>query len=148
HVELVDAMTRLHLWSDDRETDGKDGADWIVLGLSRSLAVEFIDRRAKWAAGQSDPGITGLLAEGWAIIYRHNTANTTDEAKAFFEEILRRDPNNFLALIGMGAADAAAVSNMYVKDREPTLARAESFLNRAITLNPKVSGAFYWLGVA
>lgn len=147
HVELVDAVTRLHLWSDDRETEGKDGADFIARGLARSLVVEFVDRQARWAAGQSDPGISGLLARGWAIIQRHNTANTTNDARVFFEEVLRRDPDNVPALTGMGAVDAAAVANLYVKDREPYLTRAESFLNRAITLNPKSAGSFYWLGV-
>ncbi|HTR87231.1 MAG TPA: BTAD domain-containing putative transcriptional regulator [Reyranella sp.] len=150
NVELIDTRNRLQFWGnrwDEPWADRAGARVRIARELVRDLALQSIAHEAQWAAGQKDPGVAGLLAEGWAAVQRHNTASTVGDAVAFFQEALRRDPDNVVALTGIGAANAAAVTNFYVSEPEPYLTNAEAALNRAITLDPNLAGTFYWLGV-
>ena len=75
-----------------------------------------------------DPQIGELLAKGWAIILRHNVTATTVAAEDYFSEVLRRDPDNLSATIGLGAHYVISVSNLYVRDTERYLSRADELL--------------------
>jgi len=150
-VALIDGESRLQVWSDRVErvwSDRSADEDDIARGLARALVVKTVSAEG-WRASrqQGDPGISGLLAQGWAAINRHNATSTTSDATASFEEVLRRDPGNVTALIGLAAQNVAAVSNFYVAEQEPYLTRAEEYLNQALTRNPDSPGALYWLGV-
>ncbi|MFI4999504.1 MAG: BTAD domain-containing putative transcriptional regulator [Reyranellales bacterium] len=147
---LIDGESRLQVWSDRSEhpwPDNLAAQDEIARGLARALYMHLVAADSRRAARQGDPGVDDLLAQGWAAIHRHNPTNTTGEAKARFAEVLRRDPDNVTALIGLGAANVTAVADLNVPEQEPYLTRAEELLNRAIARNPESAGAFYWLGV-
>jgi DNA-binding SARP family transcriptional activator/TolB-like protein len=144
-VALIDSESRLQVWSDrvehawsDRSADGDD----IARGLARALMMKTVSAEG-WRASrqQGDPGVSGLLAQGWAAMHRHNATSTTSDATASFEEVLRRDPDNVVALIGLAAQNVAAVSNLYVVEQEPYLTHAEGYLNQALTKGPCTGSA-------
>ena len=147
---LSSSHTRAQVASERWEESWNDrdaAMERIARELERSLNVDAVDAEAAWASRQRDPGVRGLLAQGWAAILRHNAVNTTGEAEAFFQQVLAREPHNVRALVGVGASNAAAVANLYVATEEPYLTRAETALEEAITLAPRSAGAFYWLGI-
>lgn len=150
-VALIDSESRLQVWSDRVErawSDRSADEDDVARGLARALVMKSVSAEG-WRASrqQGDPGVSGLLAQGWAAINRHNATSTTGDATVAFEEVLRRDPGNVTALVGLAAQNVAAVSNFYVVEQEPYLTRAEDYLSQALTRNPDSSGALYWLGV-
>jgi adenylate cyclase len=151
NLALIDGSSRVRVWSSRFEyprADWSSARSEITADLARSLSTQVVATEGRRTARQGDPGVEGLLAQGWAAVQRHNAASTTGEAEANFEEVLRRDPDNLAALIGLGAQYVAAVSNLYVAQREPYLSRGEEMLSRAIAQHPEAAAAHYWLGVA
>jgi tetratricopeptide (TPR) repeat protein len=64
--------------------------------------------------------------------------NKDAKAEAELAKVLKADPFNFHALEGMGA----------LKLRQENFAAAVTYLTKAIQQNEKVSGAYYYLGLA
>jgi TolB-like protein/DNA-binding SARP family transcriptional activator len=150
-VGLIDSATRLQIWSDQWErawADRVSAEDEIARNLAWTLQGRAVGAEARRVPAQGELGVDDLLARGWAAIYRHSMASTTGDAKAWFEEVLRRDPDNLTAMTGLAAADVAAVTNFYVAEREPALTNAEELLRRVIVRSPGSAGAIYWLGLA
>jgi len=152
NVELVDAATRVQAWTTRIERNKSElpaAADEIAWGITRQLHVGVTmaeDRRSPDERSR-DPQIGELLAKGWAIILRHNVTATTVAAEDYFSEVLRRDPDNLSATIGLGAHYVISVSNLYVRDTERYLSRADELLAKAIDRNPHSSQAYYFLGI-
>jgi DNA-binding SARP family transcriptional activator/TolB-like protein/Flp pilus assembly protein TadD len=156
-VALIDSYSRLQVWSDRSEhawADRFSAQDEVPRGLARALDVQAVGAESRRTAHElGEPGVEGLLARGWDAIYRNTmayrstAASTTGEAKDYFEEALRRDPDSLTALIGLAAANVVSIAGLSAAEREASLARAEDLLRRVIARNQESVGAFYWLGL-
>ena len=150
-VALIDSSSRLRVWSDRWQcawADRISAQDEIPRRLARVLDVQAVGAESRRAAQEpGEPRVDGLLARGWDAIYRNVAASTPGEARAYFEEALRRDPDNLTAQIGVAAVDIVSIFGLATAEREASLARAEGLLRRVIAKNPEMGGAFYWLGL-
>lgn len=152
NIALVDAKTRLQVWADriERETAERFAVqDAIARSLARELHVSVLtaeDRRRPPTAG-GDATVNDLLAKGWAAMLRISALGTTSGADGYFEEVLRRDPENVSALIGLGGYHVTLVAMFFAADPAPHLARAEPLLRRAVEKAPSGVMGHYFLGV-
>lgn len=153
-VALTDAKSRLQLWT-QRFERGRAASfavqDDIARGIARHLHLEIIGE-ANRAAPPSPPRpgageIQSLLARGWGAMLQIAAAGTSSGADRYFEEVLKRDPDNVSALIGLGGYHATVVAMFLVAEAEPHLAKAETLLKRAIEKSPDSSMAHYFQGV-
>jgi len=152
NVALVDASSRLQVWSDRFErnpSDLPDVQDEITRGLARRLQVNVVlaeDRRGVPRPDSPEPEVGNLVTKGWAAVIRMTSGDRTTGADHYFAEALKHDPDNFSALAGLGAYHVQAVVMFLVPEPEQHIARAEQLLNRAIEHNPQSVIAYYYLG--
>ena len=153
-VALTDAKTRLQVWT-QRFERGKAASfavqDEIARGIARHLHLEIIGEADRSAPpGAPKPGaaeIRALLARGWGAMLQIAAAGTSSGADRYFEAVLKRDPENVSALIGLGGYHATVVAMFLVSEPEPHLAKAEALLKRAVEKSPSSSMAHYFQGV-
>jgi TolB-like protein/DNA-binding SARP family transcriptional activator/Tfp pilus assembly protein PilF len=150
-VALIDAETRLQVWSDRFERKQAERfavQDEIARGLARRLQVKMMLDRADRREGEGvDPAIDALLARGWAIFFRSGTTASVEGGDTAFQNVLTRDPGNVSALIGLAAIHLAKVANLQVEKAEPALALAKDLLERAVEKNPNNAAGHYFLGL-
>lgn len=151
-VALIDPKTRLQVWSERFERDNAERhttQDDIVRSIVRHLHLNVFEsemaRRGPPRAG--DPAIDELLAKGWNGIFRIFELGTTSGADGYFDEVLRRQPNNGSAMLGLAGYRIATVAMFAVPDREPHLTQGGELLERVIKANPRASLAHYYLGM-
>ncbi len=154
NIALIDTKSRLQVWSERFERDDVDRPGMqneIARALARQLHVSVlsVEDERRLPDRSRDPAVEDLLAKGWGAILRAgNAPMTTSGANTHFEEVLKRNPDNVSALIGLGAYHAAAAADFLVAEPERHLVQAEEALNKAIALQPDRSLAYYFLGVA
>jgi TolB-like protein/DNA-binding winged helix-turn-helix (wHTH) protein/tetratricopeptide (TPR) repeat protein len=175
-VQLLDARTDRHLWAESYERDLVD-----VVGLERQVALAI----AHEISGRLSPGQQTKLATGRPVNlkaydaylrgrsrFAERTPESEADARGYFEEALREDPNFALADSGLAdyystswflnanyhlakqyarraialdpdlAEGHASLGIAEVYDRE--FADAEKELRRALALNPNYSMAHHW----
>jgi hypothetical protein len=101
NVELVDASTRVQAWTDRFErykSEFPAAADEIAWAITRQLHIETVMAEARRLPSDRSnaPTVGELLANGWAIIYRHTVTGTTAGAEDCFRQVLQRDPETCL----------------------------------------------------
>ena len=154
-VALTDAKTRLQVWTQRFERGKAESfamQDEIARGIARHLHIEMIDEagRAVRPGAAPKPGaaeIQGLLARGWGAMLQLASAGTSSGADRYFEVVLKRDPGNVSALIGLGGYHTTVVAMFLVAEPEPHLAKAEALLARAVAKSPNSSMAHYFQGI-
>lgn len=151
-VSLVDAKSRLQLWTRTFELPKADTAaleDEIARGIARHLHLEILgdaDKRTPPGA-VGDGELRSLLARGWNAMLTIAAGGTASGADRYFEAVLRRDPDNVSALIGLGGYHVSVVAMFLVSDPAKHLARAEPPLAKALAKAPQASMAHYFQGV-
>jgi DNA-binding winged helix-turn-helix (wHTH) protein/TolB-like protein len=151
NVELIDTNSGLQVWSNRFERSPAESdivRREIVRGLCRSLQVEMINlnnRLVPTPAGQPRKN-DELLALGWSAVYGSSAADTFPQAEASFREVLRRNPEQTSAMLGLAAHHVIAVGNFVVPEREPYLGEAEDLLNHVLIQQPELSPAYYYRG--
>jgi TolB-like protein/DNA-binding SARP family transcriptional activator/Tfp pilus assembly protein PilF len=152
-VALTDAKTRLQVWTQRFERAKSESfavQDDIARAIARHLHLEIMgeaDRSVPPTAEKKPGEIQALLARGWGAMLQIAALGTASGADRYFEEVLKRDPENVSALIGLGGYHATVVAMFFVADTEPHLAKAEALLGRAIAKSPGSSMAHYFQGV-
>jgi DNA-binding winged helix-turn-helix (wHTH) protein/TolB-like protein len=152
NVELIDANSGLQVWSNQFERSPAESdlvRQEIVRGICRSLQVAMVNLKnglVPTAAGQPLKN-EELLALGWSALYGSASADTFWEAEASFREVLRRNPEQTSAMLGLAAHHIIAVGNLVVPEREPYLGEAEDLLNRTLIRQPELSPAYYYRGL-
>lgn len=153
NVSLVDATTRLQIWSDRFERDYAEQSavqDEIVRGIARALHLKVLaheDQRRPPTAPQ-DAGIDELLSKGWFAMATNIVVGTTAGPAHYFSDVLQRDSGNIPAMIGLGGYHVAVVERFLVPDHGDHLERGEELLRRAIEKNPMSVMSYYFLGIA
>jgi tetratricopeptide (TPR) repeat protein len=90
--------------------------------------------------------VAQLLAKGLMAYYRGAQAETLNQARAYYQGALERDPELVPALIGVAAPEITGSIN-FIFDAEPSLKRAATFLGRAEQLDPVSPNVRYWTGL-
>lgn len=150
NIGLTDASSRIQVWSERFERPVAERfavQDEIARGLARHLHVGVLTNEDNRRAPGTDPQIDDLLARGWASMLRISVTGTNSGADRDFEAVLKRDPDNVSALTGLGAYHASVVAMFLVKETAPHLEKAETYLARAVKLQPNASLPHYFTGI-
>jgi TolB-like protein/DNA-binding SARP family transcriptional activator len=151
NVSLVDATTRLQVWSERFDRDYAEQStvqDEIARGIARALHLTVLaheDQRRPATAPQN-AGIDELLSKGWYAMANNSVLGLTGPAH-YFGEVLQRDSNNVPAMIGLGGYHVVLVDRFLVADNADHLERAEELLRRAVEKNPNSVMSYYFLGI-
>jgi tetratricopeptide (TPR) repeat protein len=152
NVSLIDATTRLQVWSERFNRDYAEQSavqDEIVRGIARALQLKVLaneDQRRPTTEPQNS-GVDDLLSKGWNAMANNSIMSTTAGPKRYFGEVLERVPDNVSALIGLGGYHVTVVDRLLVVENGDHLERAEELLRRAIKRNPRSVMSYYFLGV-
>jgi TolB-like protein/DNA-binding SARP family transcriptional activator len=151
NVELVEARTRLQLWTDHFERDGAERSavqNEIVTRIARELEVGVTSAQshASTRDGSADSNVTELLAKGMMAAARGPQEKNLKEARAYYAGALQRAPDLVPALVGVAAPEIMGSVNFIFDDRR-SLGRAEALLYRAGVLDPDAPLVHYWTGV-
>jgi TolB-like protein/DNA-binding SARP family transcriptional activator len=152
NVSLVDATTRLQVWSDRFDRDYAEESkvqDEIVRGIARALHLTVLaneDRRRPPASPQK-AGIDELLSKGWYAMANNSVLDITAGPARYFGEVLGRDSDNVSAMIGLGGYHVVLVDRFLVAEPGDHLDLAEELLRKAIKRNPQSVMSYYFLGV-
>ena len=152
NVALIDPTTRLQVWSDRFERDQTErfaAQNEIARSIARHLhlSVMAAEDRRRGPPGVGDPTVEDLLAKGWNGMVRIFELGTTSGADKSFEEVLRRQPTNGSAMLGLAGYKIGVVAMFAVPEREPHLTEADALLTRILKINPRSSMANYYSGL-
>jgi TolB-like protein len=149
NVQLVDAKTAHHLWSErfDKPVAALfDMQDEIVSRLANTLNAQLIAAEARRAERLLQPSSLDLYFRGMARWNKSWTAEHMRQARGYFERALELDPENVDALVGIAAIDTASAVHFIVDDAGPRLKAAEVALVKALSLVPQHALAHMFLG--
>ncbi|HUI97055.1 MAG TPA: BTAD domain-containing putative transcriptional regulator [Xanthobacteraceae bacterium] len=157
-VQLIDAATRMALWSDHLQSDGGDAtrsAEEVARGLARVIELRLFTieagrtiaaaRRGRDPA-QAEP-IADLLLRAHMAEMRGAAHANLAAARQLYEDALRREPHNAGAMLGVARTNIIGTMNFIDLDPPPDLKRAEGLLNEVVTRFPQWAGAHFTLGL-
>jgi TolB-like protein len=149
NVQLVDAKTAHHLWSErfDKPVAALfDMQDEIVSRLANTLKAQLIAAEARRAERLLQPSSLDLYFRGMACWNKSWTPGHMRQARGYFERALELDAENVDALVGIAAIDTASAVHFIVDDAAPRLRAAEAALVNALSLDPQHALAHMFLG--
>jgi DNA-binding SARP family transcriptional activator/TolB-like protein len=146
NVGLSDTANRTLVWADDI-TVSDDGAASLQAELPKRVARD-LEVQATYAQARGVDDLELNLAATNQLIARALTIQYGGSASAapLYEEVLRRDRDTPLALIGLAAELVSSSANL-LRERQSALAQAETLISRALQINPRIERAYYWLGI-
>ena len=139
NVQLIDAESSSHLWSDRFDkplADLFDMQDEIVARLANSLNTQLVTAEARRGERAPNPDSMDLYFQGMAWYNKGQTLECMSQARGFFERALTLDPHDVGALVGSASVDVQDASNYIADDRWERLASAETALTKALSLAP------------
>jgi DNA-binding SARP family transcriptional activator/tetratricopeptide (TPR) repeat protein len=149
-VGLTDTADHTVVWTDDYVVNDDQAADAIGK-VSRRIARAFqVQATYAMARGLDEAKLNvaplnQLVARALTIQYRSPMPGDEASSDALYDEVLRRDGDNPLALIGIAARLVISNANMLSAQR-PALGRAELLVKQALRADPRIERAHYWLG--
>jgi TolB-like protein/DNA-binding SARP family transcriptional activator len=150
NVQLIDAESSSHLWSDRFDkplADLFDMQDEIVARLANALNTQLVTAEARRGEQAPNPDSMDLYFQGMGWINKGITVDNLAHARGFFERALTLDPGNVGALVGLASVDVDIVTIHMADDRWRHLARAEASLIRALSIAPDYAWAHIKMGV-
>lgn len=151
NVQLIDAETGNHLWAerfDKPVADLFDMQDEIVSRLANALNAELIAAEARRAELSTDPNVTDLVFQGWAVFNRGWTPEYMARARSFFERAIALDPKNVEAMVGLALVNDTEGAALLTDDPSARLSAAEVIATEALSLAPNHPTARVALGTA
>ena len=140
NAQLLDAETGAHIWAerfDKPRANLFDMQDEVTARLARMVGVELVaaeSRRAERKAGSLDA--TDLAMRGRAVLNQQMSVEAAHQARDLFEQALRLDRRNVVALLGLVDAHMWEV-NMYMSDNRAEQTRiADAAVLQALSLAP------------
>ena len=106
NAQLVDAQSGAHLWADRFEESVADLfklQDQVVARLANALNYELVRAEAETAARSKNPDVVDLVMHAQAAYWRftqQTTKENNDAIRALFEQALKIDPDDAVALAG------------------------------------------------
>ncbi len=152
-VQLIEAATRVTLWSDQVQREPGEAAllaSEVARGFARVVMMNVANAEVRRLP--RDPGrpaeVHDLLLRGRVIEARgHNMRSSVSEALGLYEEALRLAPHNQRAMLGVSRMTIVAAMNFIDLDAPPDIPRAEKLLNEVLTTSPKSAGAHFVLAM-
>jgi adenylate cyclase len=140
-VQLIEAATGFHVWSDSYDRDARDVLlvqDEIARAIARSLQVQLSPAIARPPASETrDPEAYRLLVRANQVMRGGSTRDVLAEAGALLEEALRRDPNYARAMAAMANVLSWQAQYRYT-DPDAAYARARELAQRSVAIAPTV----------
>jgi TolB-like protein/class 3 adenylate cyclase len=149
NVQLVDAETGNHLWSerfDKPVADLFDMQDEIVSRLANALA-QLVVAEARRAERSLHPDVVDLIFQGFACVNKGPIPEYMTQARGFFERALAVDHQSIGALVGMAGVDAHIAGSLLTDDRALRCSAAETNVVKALSLAPNYALAHLILGI-
>ena len=137
NVQLSDAESGAHLWTDRLDTD-PTGLVWaqseITGRLARTINFKLVEAEGLSIERQKalDPDPHDLLIHGWATLVRPISAATLQEALRVFARVLEIEPDSVAAKVGLGYALSCHIADGWSTSVQQDEARAEQLLLEAI----------------
>jgi TolB-like protein/Flp pilus assembly protein TadD len=150
NVQLIDAETSSHLWSDRFDkplADLFDMQDEIVARVASTLNTQLVTAEARRAERAPNPDAMDLYFQGMAWFNKGHTLEYMSQARGFFERALMLDPRNVGALVGSASVDVVIAATYIAGDRRERLASAERTLTEALIIAPDHPGAHVAMGI-
>jgi adenylate cyclase len=151
NVELTEAATGRHVWSEVNDSEVKDifaVQDKIAKRVVGAAAVKLT--RFERERALANP-TTSLEAYDYVLrgreFFSHATRRENSEARALFQHAIDLDPNYAPAYAGLGGAHYEAVVSGWAEFRHQEAERAERLARKALSLDPATISAYRLLAL-
>jgi TolB-like protein len=139
NAQLIDAETGAHLWADRFDKPRSDIfelQDEIIGTLARTIGIELLDATGRRAQIERPNNMVSLdlTLRGRAMLQRSRPIYV--EARKLFEEALRLDDRNAVALNGLATTHAYEVLNLLADDPVGQTRIAEAAVMKSLALVP------------
>jgi DNA-binding SARP family transcriptional activator/TolB-like protein len=150
--ELMDTASRTNVWSDNLQRQQGDPAltaDDAARGLARMVAIKINDLATLRTRDKPRAEMTTreLVAHGYWALQRGNTRESLLAGLSWFNEALKREPQNLAARLAVARVHVSGTMNFIDFDPPPDLAATERFLNEALRKYPNSISALYSLAL-
>ena len=141
NVQLIDAETDEHLWSERFDKDRREILqlqDEIAGRLSRSIGIQLVRTEAgRGTADREGWDAADLVMRARSLISDTKRKETAAEAVDLFRRALQLDPDCINAMVGIGLTRIYQVINLYrLEGRDALLDEAEEMISRAAVSAP------------
>jgi TolB-like protein len=150
NVQLIDAESSSHLWSDRFDkplADLFEMQDEIVSRLANALNTRLVTAEARRAARSPTPDSMDLYFQGLAWCNQGQAPEHRSQARSFFERALTLDRRNVEALVGLAWVDVVLTVIPIIDDRWNRLADTETALTGALSMAPDHALAHVAMGL-
>jgi adenylate cyclase len=146
NVELTEAATGLHVWSETYDAEVKDifaVQDDIARRVVGGAAVKLtrFERERVLAKPTNSLAAYEYVLHGREFL-SHPTRDQNDEAQKMFQRAIDLDPSYAAAYAALGEAYYETVVSGWTEFREEEIERAESLAQKALTLDPATTSAY------
>jgi TolB-like protein/Tfp pilus assembly protein PilF len=141
NVQLVDAVSGVHLWAERFEREHDQIAAWqseIVGRIANTLDLRLtrLESERTMRERRNNPEAYDLTTRGWALIYTAKKPEPYGAALVLFEQALALDPSAANALAGLAWCSAVSVLNGWSRSPTQDFARAEAAVVQTLGLDP------------
>jgi TolB-like protein len=140
NVQLVDAETGTHLWTDQFErpvVDLFEMQDEVTARIASALNAPLIEAEARRGERSLHPDALDLYFQGQNYLNQGITPQYIVLARSFFQQALELDPENVAALVGIANVELQDVTNFMIDDRGSRLTQIEATLIKVLLLAPR-----------
>jgi class 3 adenylate cyclase/TolB-like protein/Flp pilus assembly protein TadD len=146
NVELTEAATGLHVWSETYDAEVRD-----IFAVQEDIAGRVVGGAAvKLTRFERERVLakpTNSLAAYEYVLHgreflSHPTRDQNDEAQKMFQRAIDLDPSYAAAYAALGEAYYETVVSGWTEFREEEIERAESLAQKALTLDPATTSAY------
>ncbi len=152
NAQLVDAENASQLWAERFEGQVAQLAkvqDHVTQRIAGAMNVALIDAEIQRALRErpNNPDAVDLTMRGSALLNKQASRETTQRARALFEEALRLSPDHLMALNGLAQAMLMEWgSTWYAGSSEQHLEALDRVVNKAMAINPDGALTHYLRG--
>jgi TolB-like protein/Tfp pilus assembly protein PilF len=139
NVQLIDAETGSHLWSerfDKPVANLFDVQDEIVAHVGNALNTRLVDAEARCAKKTPNPDAMDLYFQGMSLVNKGFAPANMSPAQNYFDRALGIDPDNVDALVGSAICNTFFGAFTPGDDGARSLAAAEAALTKTLSLAP------------
>jgi adenylate cyclase len=146
NVELTEAATGLHVWSETYDAEVKDifaVQDDIARRVVGAAAVKLtrFERERVLAKPTENLAAYEYVLRGREVL-SHATREQNDEAQDMFQRAIDRDPNYAADYAALGGAHFEAVVSGWTEFRREEIDQAEMLAQKALALDPATTTAY------
>ena len=146
HVELTEAATGVHVWSETYDDELKDifaVQDDIARRVVGAAAVKLtrFERERVLTKPTENLAAYEYLLRGREFL-SHASRDKNDEAAALFQRAIDLDPNYAAAYAALGGSHFEAVVSGWTEFRQEELEQAEAFAQKALALDQMTTSAY------